>query len=95
MTFPELRALIDAQIEAEPRLTGSRRELQGESSVWTRDKQVIVISPSGSTGILVEYIRDGLLVREKTFAASPQIIERIVVSSAEHLTDYVFHRTLM
>jgi hypothetical protein len=93
MTFSELRVTIDERLESEPRLHGSRRELHGESSVWTREKQVIVIGPSGSTGIRVEYISDGQPLRTKIFALSPMSVDRIVISSAEHLTCYAFHRT--
>lgn len=94
MTFPELRAMIDERLEAEPRLQGSRCEVHGEGSVWTRAKQVVAIGASGSTGILVEYLSDGQPVRTKIFALSPMSVERIVISSAEHLTCYAFHRTL-
>jgi hypothetical protein len=93
MTFPEIRASIDARIEAEPRLQGSHCELEGENSIWTLNRQVVTISPSGSTGILVEYISDERLVHSKIFAASPLSIERIVTTAAEHLTAYAFHRT--
>ena len=93
MTFAELRAAIDDRLAAETRLEGSRRELEGENSVWTRDREVVAISPSGTTGILVEYITNGRLVRSKIFAASPMSVERIVITSAEHLTRYAFHRT--
>jgi hypothetical protein len=94
MTFPEIRASIDERLETEPRLAGSRRELQDDMSVWTRDKQAVAIAPSGSTGILVEYRSEGRPVRRKIFAASPMSVDRIVVTSAEHLTDYAFHRTM-
>jgi hypothetical protein len=95
MHFSELRAAIDERLGAEPRLHGSRCELQGQNSVWTRDNQVVVIGASGSTGILVEYLSDGSPVRSKIFAASPMSVDRIVISSAEHLTGYAFHRTLI
>jgi hypothetical protein len=93
MTFPEIRASIDARIETEPRLQGSRRELEGESSIWRLNRQIVTISASGSTGILVEYLSDDRLVHSKIFAASPLSIERIVTTAAEHLTAYAFHRT--
>jgi hypothetical protein len=93
MTFAEIRALIDARLEAEPRLEGSRRELSGENCVWTRNGEVVAISAAGSTGILVEYLSDGRPIRSKVFAASPVSVERIVTSLAEHLTGYAFHRT--
>ncbi|HEV8020072.1 MAG TPA: hypothetical protein VGP41_02340 [Candidatus Lustribacter sp.] len=93
MTFAELRAEIDDRLAAEPRLQGGRRELEGEKSVWTRHGEIVTIGPSGTTGILVEYRTDGRLVHRKIFAASPMSIERIVITSAEHLTSYAFHRT--
>jgi len=93
MTFPELRALIDEQIEAEPRLHGSRRELSGENCVWTLGRESIMISASGSTGVLVELMSGDRLVRSKIFALSPMMVARIVTTAAEHLTAYAFHRT--
>jgi hypothetical protein len=93
MTFAELRAAIDDRLAAEPRLQGSRRQLEGERSVWTRDREIVAIAPSGTTGILVELSTNGRVVRSKIFAASPMSVERIVTTSAEHLTSYVFHRT--
>lgn len=93
MTFAELRAEIDERLAAEPRLQGSRRELDGEKSVWTRDREIVLIGPSGTTGILVELSTNGRVVRSKIFAASPMSVERIVITSAEHLTSYAFHRT--
>lgn len=93
MTFAELRAAIDDRLAAEPRLQGSRREREGEKSVWTRDREIVAIGPSGTTGVIVEYITNGRVVRSKIFAASPMSVERIVITSAEHLTSYVFHRT--
>ena len=93
MTFPELRALVDEQLEAEPRLNGSRRELSGESCEWTRGRETVAISASGSTGVLVELLSGDRLVRSKIFALSPMSIERIVTTAAEHLTAYAFHRT--
>ena len=94
MTFPEIRASIDARLEAESRLAGSHREVHGETSVWSRDKQAVAIAPSGSTGILVEYRSEGRPARRRIFAASPLSVDRIVVTSAEHLTDYAYHRTV-
>jgi hypothetical protein len=94
MTFPEIRASIDAGLEAEPRLQGSRCEEHGGRSVWTRNEQVVAIGASGSTGILVEYLSNGHPIRNKIFAASPMSVDRIVISSAEHLTGYAFHRTV-
>jgi hypothetical protein len=93
MTFPELRALVDEQLEAEPRLHGSRREIHGESCVWTRDREAAAISASGSTGVLVELLSGDRLVRSKVFALSPMSVARIVTTAAEHLTAYAFHRT--
>ncbi len=93
MTFPELRALVDEQLEAEPRLHGSVRELSGESCEWTRGREAVAISPSGSTGVLVELMSGDRLVRSKIFALSPMSISRIVTTVAEHLTAYAFHRT--
>lgn len=93
MTFAELRAEIDDRLAAEPRLQGSTRELEGEKSLWTRDRERVAIGPSGTTGIIVECISNGRVVRSKIFAASPMSVERIVTTSAEHLTRYVFHRT--
>ena len=94
MTFPEIRASIDTRLEADPRLAGSRREVHGETTVWTRDKQAVAIGASGTTGILVEYRSEGRPPRSKIFAASPMSVDRIVVTSAEHLTDYAYHRTV-
>jgi hypothetical protein len=93
MTFAELRAEIDDRLAAEPRLQGSRRELEDERSVWTRYGEIVTIGPSGTTGILVEYRTDGRLVHRKIFAASPMSVGRIVITAAEHLTSYAFHRT--
>jgi hypothetical protein len=93
MTFAELRAEIDDRLAAEPRLQGSRRQLEGQTSVWTLDSEIVAIGPSGTTGILVELSTNGRLVRSKIFAASPMSVERIVTTSAEHLTSYVFHRS--
>jgi len=93
MTFPELRALVDEQLEAEPRLAGSRRELSGENCEWTRERETVAISASGSTGVLVELISGDRLMRSKVFALSPMSVERIVTTAAEHLTGYAFHRT--
>ena len=93
MTFPEVRALVDEQLETEPRLQGARRELSGETCVWTRGREAVAISASGSTGILVELMSGDRLVRSKVFALSPMSVERIVTTAAEHLTAYAFHRT--
>jgi hypothetical protein len=93
MTFPELRARVDEQLETEPRLQGSRRELFGENCVWTRGRESVAISASGTTGILVELMSSDRLVRSKIFALSPMMVERIVTTAAEHLTAYAFHRT--
>jgi hypothetical protein len=93
MTFAELRAEIDDRLAAEPRLQGSRRQLEGQTSVWTLDREIVAIGPSGTTGILVELSTNGRVVRSKIFAASPMSVERIVTTSAEHLTSYVFHRS--
>jgi hypothetical protein len=92
MTFPELRSAIDHRLAAEPRLEGSECELSGEVCTWTMGRESVVISSSGSTGIHVEYRSHGRLVRTKIFAASPLSVDRIVITSAEHLTGYVFHR---
>jgi hypothetical protein len=93
MTFPELRGLVDEQLEAEPRLHGSRRDLSGENCVWTRGRESVAISASGSTGVLVELMSGDRLMRSKIFALSPMMVERIVTTAAEHLTGYAFHRT--
>jgi hypothetical protein len=91
MTFPELRALIDTRIEAEPRLAGSVRELRDETCVWTRNGEAVAISSAGATGILLEYISHGHVVHSRIYAASPLSVNRIVTTCAEHLTAYVVH----
>jgi hypothetical protein len=93
MNFPELRAAIDSRLALEPRLQGSRHELLGEQSAWTRDMQCATIVMEGSTGILVEYAVDGRIVHSRVFAMSAMSIERIATTIAEHLTAYAYHRT--
>jgi hypothetical protein len=92
MTFPELRAMIDARLEADTRLEGSRCEMQGEASTWILNNESVALSAAGSTGILVEYLSNGRVVHSRIFAASPLSVERIGNSSAEHLTAYALHR---
>jgi hypothetical protein len=91
MTFEELRAAVDERLESEPRLRGIQHD--PNAGLWMLNQETVVLSPSGSTGILVEYLSRDRLVRTKIFAASPMSVERIVTTSAEHLTSYVFHRT--
>jgi hypothetical protein len=93
MTFPELRAMIDSRLEAEPRLDGSVRELRGDDCVWTRNDEGVAIRAQGSTGILLEYLSRGRVVHQRVYAASPLSIERVVNTCAEHLTGYIVHRT--
>lgn len=93
MTFAELLATIDGRLEAEPRLAGARRESSDEHSTWVCNRESVSISPSGTTGILLEYQSDGRVLRNKIFALSPMSVDRIVTTTAEHLTNYVFHRT--
>jgi hypothetical protein len=93
MTFPEILAAIDERLAAEPRLAGAQRESSADGSTWTRNRESVAITTSGSTGLLVLYLSDGKIVRRKGFARSSMSVERIVTSSAEHLTGYAFHRT--
>jgi hypothetical protein len=93
MTFPELRALIEARLEAEPRLDGSVRELRGDECVWTRNDEGVAIRPEGSTGIVLEYLSRGQIVHKRVYAASPLSVERVANTCAEHLTGYTVHRT--
>jgi hypothetical protein len=93
MTFDGIRDLIAAQLESDPRLAGLESERNSEETGWRINRELVVISAAGSTGILVEYITNGRLVHKRTFAASPMIVERIVHTIAEHLTEYAYHRT--
>jgi hypothetical protein len=92
MTFPELRAMIDARLEADPRLEGSHNELLGDACTWYLNNESVMFTAAGSTGILVEYLSTGRIVHSRIFAMSPLSVDRIVNSSAEHLTAYVLHR---
>ena len=93
MTFPEILTSIDEQLAAELRLAGSHRESSTDGSTWTRNREGVAITASGTTGLLVAFLSDGEIVRSRVFARSPMSVERIVTSSAEHLTGYAFHRT--
>jgi hypothetical protein len=93
MTFDDIRNLIAAQLESDPRLAGLESERNNEETAWKMKSELVVISSTGSTGILVEYITNGRLVHKRIFAASPMIVERVVHTIAEHLTEYAYHRT--
>jgi hypothetical protein len=93
MTFGELLAAIDERLGAEPRLAGAQRETGDEHGTWTCDRESVSIAPSGSTGIVVEYRSDGRVMRSKVFAFSPMSVDRIVTTTAEHLTRYANRRT--
>jgi hypothetical protein len=92
MTFADIRALIDASLASIPRLREGAHDVTGEASRWSLADQVVAIQPSGSTGILVEYLTNGRLAHKKVFAASPMSVDRIVHTAAEHLTAYTYHR---
>lgn len=93
MTFGELLAVIDDRLGSEPRLADAHREEAGfEHSTWTCDRESVSIGPSGTTGIAVTYLSSGRAVRSKVFALSPLSVDRVVITAAEHLTRYVFHR---
>jgi hypothetical protein len=94
MTFGDLLAAIDDRLAAEPRLADAHREEDGvEHSTWTSNRESVSIGPSGTTGIVVHYRSDGRAVHTKIFAMSPMSVDRIVISAAEHLTRYAYHRT--
>ncbi|MGH7715648.1 MAG: hypothetical protein ACREML_06575 [Vulcanimicrobiaceae bacterium] len=91
MAFADIRALIDAELESDPRLEGSRHDLEGQDSIWRLNGELVSISASGTTGILVEYVTKDRLIDKRTFAMSTMIVERIVHTVAEHLSEYVYH----
>ncbi len=94
MTFRELLAAIDERLGAEPRLANAHREEDGiEHSTWSCNRESVTIAPAGTTGISVTYLSSGRSVRSKIFALSPISLDRIVITAAEHLTGYAFHRT--
>ena len=92
MTFSELRAMIDARLEGDPRLAGSRCEVSGEACTWSLNAESVSLSSSGSTGILVDYWSSDRIVHSRIFAASRLTVDRIANTAAEHLTAYALHR---
>ena len=87
-SFSGLIEMIDAALGAEPRLAGCVREQHGEVCVWARSDVAVMLSPSGSTGILVEFVNGGSVLHRKVFAASAMSVGRIATTSTEHLTGY-------
>lgn len=89
MPYADIRPLIDAKLEGDARIAGSSREDRHNESTWQLNEASVIIGASGSTGILVEYVRGGRVMHRKIFAASPQIVDRLVTTVIEHLTAYV------
>jgi hypothetical protein len=89
MEFAEILDLIDATLETDERLSGSERAQDGDGRVWSRNRQVVHIRRSGSTGIALSLTSGDRLLHERVFAQSPQSVERIARVITEHLTEYV------
>jgi hypothetical protein len=89
MDFVGILDLIDATLEADARLAGSERAEDADGRLWSRNRQIVRITRSGSTGILLSLRSGERTMHERVFAQSPQSVERIARVITEHLTEYV------
>ena len=88
MNHPSLFDLIDAELKTNVQLEGSQRSEDADGRVWAKDAAAAKIAPAGTTGITVMLLSRDRIVHERTFAASPLSIARIVRTITEHLTGY-------
>ncbi len=88
MEFSDVCDALDVQLRSTADLDGSERTHTADDDVWTLDGQAVHVRAAGSTGIHVAYGTGGRIIHERTFAASPLSISRIVRTMTEHLTGY-------
>ena len=84
----EIVGIIEATLKTESRLVGSERGDDADAVVWSRYRQSVRISRSGSTGILLSLTSNGKVTHERVFAQSPKSVERIARVITEHLMQY-------
>lgn len=88
MEFSDFCDAFDAQLHADNDLRASERTRADDEDIWVLAEQAVRVRPAGSTGIHVAYETGGRIIHERTFAASPLSIGRIVRTMTEHLTGY-------
>jgi hypothetical protein len=88
MEFLDFCDALDVQLRAGSDMHDSERTHTADDDVWTLDGQAVHVRAAGSTGIHVSYGTAGRIIHERTFAASPLSIGRIVRTMTEHLTGY-------
>jgi hypothetical protein len=93
MSFSDVCALIDAQLDADSRFTHAEHVASPDESMWALGREVVTIRPQGTTGITLTYTSDERVIHTRTFAASTMSVDRIVRTATEHLTGYVDARS--
>lgn len=88
MDYFEIFGMIETTLQSESRLAGSERADDADSVVWSRYRQSVRLSRSGSTGILLSLTSNGKVTHERVFAQSPKSVERIARVISEHLMEY-------